>query len=153
EIVAINYLTDRTGGWIYAKTYSRRGVRQSEDEASEGRRLLGELLRRHEWVSRNYLLAMLTVANTSHGVDSSRLREIRALSASLADNEPSFQPLRGKIHSKPDAGDAGRIEKFVEEKRPADSAGFEKLSQLIRAEYADGESAATESLEKGSDRR
>src|SRR6185436_3025496 len=104
EIIAINYLTNRANGWIYAKTYARRGVRQSEDEDSEGRRLLGDRRHRNEWVSRNYLLSMLAVANTPHGVDSSRLREIRALSASLADAEPKFQQLRGKIHSKPDAG-------------------------------------------------
>ena len=109
EIVAVNYLTNRANGWIYARTYARRGVRQSEDEDSEGRRLVGELLRRHEWVSRNYLLAMLVVANTAHGVESSRLREIRSLSASLADGDPSFQPLRGKIHSKPDVGDVGGL--------------------------------------------
>ena len=152
EIIAINYLTNRADGWIYAKTYARRGVRQSEDEDSEGRRLLGELLHQHEWVSRNYLLAMLTVANTSHGVDNNRLREIRALSASLADAEPRFQPLRGKIHSKPDVGDTDRVEQFVKEKQPADRDGFEKLLQLMRAEYAEAEAAANQSFEKGAER-
>ena len=76
---------------------------------------------------------MLAVANISHGLDSRRLREIRALSASLADAEPAFQPLRGKIHSQPDGGDADRVEQFVKEKQPADRAGFDKLLQLIRA--------------------
>jgi hypothetical protein len=152
EIIAINYLTNRADGWIYAKTYARRGVRQSEDEDSQGQKLLSELLRQHEWVNRNYLLAMLTVANTSHGVDTGRLREIRALSASLANAEPSFQPLRGKIHSKPDAGDIARVEQFVKEKGPADRAGFDKLLQLMRAEYAEDESAAKHDFEKGADR-
>ena len=59
EIVAINCLTNRANGWIYTKTYARRGVRQSEDEDAEGRSLLGE---------------------------------IRALSASLADADPSTTP-------------------------------------------------------------
>jgi rifampicin phosphotransferase len=152
EIVAINYLTNRADGWIYKKTYARRGVRQSEDEDAEGLRLLGELLSRHEWVSRNYLLAMLVTANTSHGVDNGRLREIRALSASLAAAEPAFQPLRGKIHSKPDAGDVARVEQFVREKKPADQAGFEKLLQLMRAEYAEAETAANKNFEGGADR-
>ncbi len=152
EIVAINYLSNRANGWIYAKTYARRGVRQSEDEDSEGRRLLTELLRRHEWVSRNYLLAMLAVANTAHGVDSNRLREIRALSASLADANPSFQQLRGKIHSKPDAGDVERVEQYLKEKAPADRTGFEKLLQLMRAEYSEAATTAKESFEKGSER-
>ena len=133
--VASNYLINRADGWIYAKTFTRRGVRQSEDEDSEGRRLLGELLSRHEWVERNYLLAMLTVANTPHGVDSGRLREIRALSALLANAEPSFQPLRGKIHSRPDADDVARVEEYIKEKQPKDRTGFDKLVGLMKAEY------------------
>jgi hypothetical protein len=95
---------------------------------------------------------MLAIANTPHGVDSSRLREIRALSASLADADVRFQPLRGKIHSKPDQGDIARVEQFVKEKAPDDREGFEKLVQLMRAEYAEAETAAKESFEKSADR-
>src|SRR5512139_3052830 len=40
EQVMLDYLVGRHDGWIYAKTYSRRGVRQAEDEEKEGRRLL-----------------------------------------------------------------------------------------------------------------
>jgi hypothetical protein len=140
ELVMIDYLTARSNGWIYARTYSRRGVRQAEDEESEGRRLLTVLLTHHEWVAPNYLLAMLTVAAVPHGAQTSRVREIRALSASLADAMPAFQPLRGKIHSHPAAADVESLEKFIAEKRPADSDGFAKLLALMKAEY-NGESS------------
>ena len=40
----------------------------------------------------------------------------------------------------------------MKEKGPADRAGFEKLLQLMRAEYAEAETAANESFEKGADR-
>lgn len=152
EIITINYLTGRADGWIYAKTYSRRGVRQSEDEEPAARRLLAEMFSRKEWVARNYLLAVLLVANTAHGADTPRLRDIRALTASLGDANPAFQPLRGKIHSKPDSSDIARVQEFVKEKRPADVAGFEKLIQLMQAEYNEAASADAGSFEGGADR-
>ena len=152
EMITINYLTGRADGWIYAKTYSRRGVRQSEDEEPAARRLLAEMFSRKEWVARNYLLAVLVVANTPHGADTPRLREIRALTANLGDANPAFQPLRGKIHSKPESSDIARVEEFVKEKKPADTAGFEKLIQLMQAEYNEAASADAGSFEGGAAR-
>lgn len=135
QMVMLDYLNGRADGWIYAKTFSRRGVRQAEDEEKEGRRLLGALLGRHDWVARNYLLAMQAVAAIPHGAQTGRAKEIRALSASLADALPSFQPLRGKIHSRPEPGDIAAVEEFVRQKKPADEAGFAKLIELMKAEY------------------
>ncbi len=152
QTIAINYLTGRADGWIYAKTYSRRGVRQSEDEEPAARRLLAEIFARKDWVARNYLLAVLVVANTPHGADTPRLRDIRALTASLGDANPAFQPLRGKIHSKPESADIARVREFLKEKKPADTAGFEKLIQLMQAEYEDAASADAGSFEGGADR-
>ena len=40
----------------------------------------------------------------------------------------------------------------MKEKGPADRAGFEKLLQLMRAEYAEAATAAKESFEKGAER-
>jgi hypothetical protein len=137
ELVMLDYLNARANGWIYAKTFSRRGVRQAEDEEREGRRLLLALLGRHDWVARNYLLALQVVAAVPHGVETGRVKEIRALSASLADAMPSFQPLRGKIHSRPESGDVAAVEAFVKEKQPTDAAGFGRLLELMRAEYAE----------------
>lgn len=135
EMILLNYLVERDDGWIYAKTYSRRGVRQAEDEAKEGRRLLAALLSDHEWVKRNYLLAMLTAAVTPHGLDTTRVRRIRSLSATLGEQDRRFQPLRGKIHSNPDAGDAARVEQFIRENRPADPAPYRELIAMIKEEY------------------
>jgi hypothetical protein len=137
ELVMLDYLIARTNGWIYAKTFSRRGVRQAEDEERAGRRLLGELLARHDWVARNYLLALQTVAAVPHGVQTGRVNEIRALSASLASAMPSFQPLRGKIHSRPEARDIEALESFIQRENPADAAGFSRLVSLMKAEYGD----------------
>lgn len=135
EIVMRDFLSARRNGWVYARTFARRGVKQVEDEEAEGRRLLATLLGRHDWVAGNYLLTMQLVAAVPHGVASSRTREIRSLSASLAEAMPAFQPLRGKIHSQPEAGDIAVVEEFVRTKKPDNEAGFSKLLELMRAEY------------------
>ncbi len=135
EMIMLNYLTERDHGWIYSKTYSRRGVRQAEDEAKEGRRLLSALLSDHEWVARNYLLAMLTAAATPHGQESNRVKRIRSLSAALAEEDRSFQPLRGKIHSKPEPDDVAKVESFVRDRKPANSAAYQELIRLMKEEY------------------
>ncbi len=137
EVVMLDYLTARDEGWIYASTFSRRGVRQAEDEASEGRRLLMALLARHDWVAKHYLLALQVVAATPHGADTSRIREIRALSAKLAEALPAFQPLRGKIHSRPETRDIEAVREFVSKNSPADAEGFHKLIALMEQEYGE----------------
>ncbi len=135
EMIMLDYLVDRHDGWIYAKTYSRRGIRQAEDEEKEGRRLLAGLLSDHAWVEKNFLLAILTAGATPHGQDSTLVRKIRALSAQLADEDRRFQPLRGKIHSKPEAADIAQIEAFVAKNQPANTQGFAQLVQMMREEY------------------
>ncbi len=135
EMVMLSYLVERDNGWIYAKTYARRGVRQAENEAREGRRLLSALLADHAWVERNFTLAMLVAAATPHGQDSNRVVRIRTLSAALADQDRRFQPMRGKIHSMPEPSDVAKVEAFVAEKRPANVDGFQELIGLMREEY------------------
>lgn len=135
EMLMLSYLIERHHGWIYAKTYARRGVRQAENEAREGRRLLSTLLRDHAWVEKNYTLAMLAVTATPHGQDSSRVARIRTLSATLAGEDRRFQPLRGKIHSMPEAADVAKVELFVKEKQPSNVKGFQELIGLMREEY------------------
>jgi hypothetical protein len=152
QAVMLDYLNGRANGWIYAKTFSRRGVRQAEDEEREGRRLLLALLARHDWVGRHYLLALQAVAAIPHGTQTSRVKEIRALSASLADGMSSFQPLRGKIHSRPEAGDVQAVEEFVRQKQPGDAAGFEKLIALMKAEYGADETSGDFDLAKSAAR-
>jgi hypothetical protein len=135
EMLMQHYLIARDSGWIYAKTFARRGVRQAEDEAKEGRRLLGTLLSDHAWVKKNYLLAMLAVSVTPHGQESSRVGRIRTLSAALAEEDRRFQALRGKIHSRPEPDDVEKVEEFVREKRPSNQEGYKTLVQLMREEY------------------
>jgi hypothetical protein len=152
ETVMIDYLTARAGGWIYARTYARRGVRQAEDEEREGRRLLVQLLDEHAWVQRHYLLAVLAVSVTPHGANAGRLREIRALSTQIAEKDPRFQPLRGKIHSRPEASDASRVEEYLRAQKPADPQPALKLIELIRAEYSPAAIPAGWNFYAGADR-
>ena len=152
EMVLHEFLSGRTGGWIWGKTYARRGVRQAEDEERAGRRLLGRLLANPKWVERNYLLALLATEATPHGVETSNIRKIRSLSAALAEKNPQFQPIRGKIHSKPESSDIGRVERFLRERKPADTSGFDELLALMRSEYARPRAPAGWSFAKGAAR-
>ncbi|MBI4889011.1 MAG: hypothetical protein HY821_00210 [Acidobacteria bacterium] len=152
EFILRDYLASRARGWIYAKTYSRRGVMQAEDEEGDGRKLLAQMLAQHEWVQKHYLLAMQVVAAVPHGAQTSRVREIRSLSASLADALPAFQPLRGKIHSRPEQADIGDVEAFIAKYQPKDAAGFAKLVALMKAEYNAGETGAAFDLKGQAER-
>ena len=152
EMAMLDYLVTREDGWIYAKTYLRRGVRQAEDEEREGRRLLTELLSDGEWVRTHYLLAMLTVGATPRARQTSRVRQIRALSASLADTNPRFQAIRGKIHSSPSPKDIDEVKTFVATMKPANPDGFSKLIALMEAEYGNDGHAVAASLEAGAQR-
>lgn len=152
ELVMLDFLNDRTNGWIYAKTYRRRGVRQAEDEEREGRRLLTALLSRHDWVARHYLLALQVVAAVPHGAQTGRVKEIRALSARLGEAFPSFQPLRGKIHSRPEPADVAAVEAFMARNPDADPDGFAKLLALMKAEYSEPNAPAVFDLSQQADR-
>lgn len=152
QLVMLDYLSSRQNGWIYAKTYARRGVRQAEDEQKEGRRLLASLLNDADWVRSHYLLAMLTVSATPRARETNRLRQIRALSASLADALPSFQPLRGKIHSQPEPADIAAVKQFVERVKPANAEGFQKLIGLMESEYSDATRPPAASLAEAAER-
>jgi hypothetical protein len=135
QMVLFEFLNGATDGWIYRKTYSRRGVRQVEDEERAGRRLLAQLLENHEWVRRNYLLAMLAGAATPHGAQTSNLRKIRSLSAALAAANSRFQSIRGKIHSKPEAEDVELVARFIREQKPENADRYADLLKLMQEEY------------------
>ncbi len=135
QMILIDFLEGGANGWIYGKTYARRGVRQAEDEERAGRRLLIRLLEDFEWVERNYLLTILVGEVTPHGLETSNLRRIRSLSAALAAEDSRFQAIRGKIHSKPEASDVERVAAFIRDRKPANTEGFNELLGLMREEY------------------
>lgn len=145
EMVLLDYLGNRDDGWIYKTALLRRGVRQAEDEEKAARALLSTLLADPQWVEKNYGLVVQVATVAPHGLDTSRTRRIRALSASLADQDSRFTALRSKIHSKPGPEDAGSVRDFVAASKPANKAGFEELIALLQAEYVQpdfGKSAA-----------
>lgn len=136
QIVLLDYLVTAEDGWIYRRAFQRRGVRQAEDEEAAARRLLRQLLQDPAWVGPNYLLALQLAAALPHGIDTVRTRRIRALSTALADQDQRFLPLRAKIHSRPGPEDIAAVESFIQQRQPADPAGFRELLELMRAEYS-----------------
>lgn len=136
QIVLLDYLMTTNDGWIYKRTWSRRGVRQAEDEEASARRLLRQLLQDPVWLEPNYLLALQLTATLPHGIDTARVRRIRALSTELADQNPSFFSLRAKIHSRPGPEDISAVEAFVRQQNPTPPDRFHDLVRLMRDEYS-----------------
>ncbi len=134
-MVLEKYLIENDDGWVLRKARFYRGARQIEDEQKFGRQLLIELLRDPEWNRRHYSLANELVRVVPHGRDTSIARKARALAQEIAELDPRFQPLRVKIHSLPDAGDAGLVKKFLETQSPPPEAAA-KLRELLQV-YAE----------------
>jgi hypothetical protein len=136
QIVLLDYLNTTRDGWIYKRTWQRRGVRQAEDEEAAARSLLRQLLQDPGWLEPNYLLALQLTATLPHGIDTARVRRIRAVSTELADQNPAFLPLRAKIHSRPGPEDIPAVEAFVRQQRPSPPDRFLELVRLMRDEYS-----------------
>jgi hypothetical protein len=136
QIVLLDYLNTTRDGWIYKRTWTRRGVRQAEDEEAAARRLLRQLLQDPDWLEPNYLLALQLTATLPHGIDTARVRRIRAVSTELADQNPAFFALRAKIHSRPGPEDIPAVEAFVRQQNPSPPDRFLELVRLMRDEYS-----------------
>jgi len=136
ELVLERYLVEVDRGWVYRQARSYRGARQIEDEEKAGRELLQGLLGNPEWVARNYFLLTRLVQAVPHGVPDSGVLKIRALAASIANQDPRFQPIRAKIHSQPSSADLSAVEKFIAERKPADVKQLNELVDLLRRQYS-----------------
>jgi hypothetical protein len=115
QMVIEHFLASVDDGWILRRALFYRGAIQEEDERAGGRDLLVALSGRPEWITLRYAGLRAGVALLPHGRDSASIQRIRQLSTSLADQDPGFIILRGKIHGTPDAGDARRVRDYAAE--------------------------------------
>lgn len=126
------YLIDVADGWVLAKARFYRGRIQVEDEEAAGTALLSEMLSEKDWLRENFLLAREAVRTIPHGAGEDRTRTVRNLAQALADQDRAFSALRTKIHTAPDAGDAGRVRQWAKaaEKRGAPPELLAKAEEL-----------------------
>jgi hypothetical protein len=136
QMLVERYLVAVDDGWILRRASSYRGAIQAEDELAGARALLVELAGRNEWLDTRYALLRIGARLLPHGEDSASVQQIRQVSASLADRDAGFEPLRAKIHGAPDAADAQRVRDYAASNAPAAlRQEYESLAAEIDAVY------------------
>ncbi|MFV1973845.1 MAG: PEP/pyruvate-binding domain-containing protein [Thiohalobacterales bacterium] len=113
QILIEKYLVTVDDGWILRRALFYRGAIQEQDERDGGRNLLLALSARPEWIGLHYPALRIGVRVLPHGKDTASAQKVRQVSASLAEQDPGFKELRGKIHGTPEASDAERVRDYA----------------------------------------
>ncbi len=136
QILIEQFLIATDNGWILRKARYYRGALQAEGELRGARRLLIALLGDRRWRTRGYTPIRLAARLLPHGRENRSVTEIRELSADLSRRDPSFMPLRNKIHVRPQAADAEMVSDYLEQVHdPRLRADYERLVALIDEVY------------------
>jgi hypothetical protein len=146
QMVLEQYLVSTDDGWIFRRAQYYRGALQPEDESKGGRELLRAATAEPAWRTARFALLREAVRFFPHGLRLAPVSEMRQLSRTIAEADPAFEPLRTKIHVRPDAGDAQRVRQYAAQRgQKRLSADYEKLAVFIQ-EVFQARSARTELL-------
>lgn len=137
-ILLEKFLTTIDDGWIFHRAQYYRGAMQAEDETAAGRAILLALLKQDELLEQRYLLVREAVRFIPHDGPNALLTEIRGLSTRLAALDTNFQPLRAKIHVRPQRQDAEAVREYAKQlaQRPELLKLSVELALSIEAAYA-----------------
>lgn len=127
------YLIEAQDGWVLRRALEYRGRVQAEDETAAGRELLIRVLGTGAWLRDNYLLVHELARTIPHHGGADRTRSIRRLSQEIAERDPSFEPLRVRIHGTPGAGDAPAVRSWIE-RRPSLSEPLARQARTLAEE-------------------
>lgn len=128
-ILLERYLVAEDNGWILRRARYYRGAFQVENEYAAADAILAALASRPQ-PARDFLLlrqAALLLPRLREGVTVTRAHE---LSSSLATLDADFVPLRNKLHSQPDAADAGRVRDYARTHQRTEPE-FDMLAQAL----------------------
>ncbi|MGD2056002.1 MAG: PEP/pyruvate-binding domain-containing protein [Gammaproteobacteria bacterium] len=114
QLLIEKFLITVDDGWIFRRAQYYRGAIQEEDEREGARRLLQALSAQPEWIGVRYPALRIGARMLSHGRDTASVLKVRQLSASLSEQDPAFDVLRGKIHGTPQASDARLVRDYAE---------------------------------------
>ncbi|MGD8999947.1 MAG: PEP/pyruvate-binding domain-containing protein [Granulosicoccaceae bacterium] len=146
QILLERYLIAADDGWIFRGARYYRGALQIEDELAGARRLLVAVARAGRGQPRDYVLLRTAAKLLAHGEETADLARVRNLSSQLGEQDPGFEKLRNKIHSQPDAGDAGRVRQYLQQAPSQLQPDYALLASAIdavfRAEKLDARLAA-----------
>jgi hypothetical protein len=148
QILVERFLVDLDQGWIFRGALSYRGAFQVEDEERGARALIDAMLADPAWhAPERFLLLRETVRLLPLEHDAVTASTVRRMSTDIAKTDKSFEPLRAKIHGRPDAGDAEKVREYAATSgKPAIAPQYQDLAGLIDELYAPR--AAAESLER-----
>ena len=138
QVLVERFLIDADQGWILRGAYGYRGALQAEDEAKGARDLVLAMLADPAWRStERFLMLRETVRLLPLEGDTVTASKVRRLATDVATTDKGFEPIRAKIHGKPDAGDSQRVREYADAKgKPAAAAKYAELATLIDELYA-----------------
>jgi len=132
SILLEKFLIDYDEGWIFRKAQFYRGAFQVEDEEKAGREILNRLLTDKDWLNNRFGLIVDTARILPHGIATPLVGKIRTLATTINKKDNKFQPLRSKIHGRPDSRDAERVREFKSKYgRKSTNKNLEELATLI----------------------
>jgi hypothetical protein len=132
QMLLEQFLIEADDGWIYRRARYYRGALQVEDEARGGRALLLALVSDADQSKEPFVVLREAARFIPHGSRSAPVTEMRELSRRLAEDDPSFEALRTKLHVRPEAADAQRVREYAAGKGdPALRQDYENLAAAI----------------------
>ncbi|MFP4070874.1 MAG: PEP/pyruvate-binding domain-containing protein [Desulfovibrionales bacterium] len=145
QMIVERFLIAADDGWIMRGARSYRGALQEGDERAGGRELLLVLAKDPSWKTDGFPVLREAVRTLPHGKHTSGITELRQLAATIAETDEHFQPLRNKLHTSPDAGDAQRIREYA---RQSESAGaeYDELAGMVEEFFLPGDLGEYEDL-------
>jgi hypothetical protein len=147
QMLLEQFLIEADDGWILRRARYYRGALQAEDEANSGRALLLELASDPGWRNNRFILLREAVRFIPHGHRGAPITEMRQLSRTLAEKDSHFEPLRIKLHVKPEASDAQRVRGYAGAKGVPELADdYAHLAEVIETVFRSRDIAAEVSL-------
>ncbi len=138
QVLVERFRVDADQGWIFRGAYGYRGAFQAEDEEKGARDLVMAMLADPAWhTTERFFLLRETVRLFPLEDDTVTASKVRRLATDVATADRGFEPIRAKIHGRPDAGDAARVRTYAETNgQPAVATRYAELATQIDDLYA-----------------
>ncbi len=137
QILLEQFLILADDGWILRKARYYRGALQAETEARVGRKLLEEMVKKQVWRQDRFPV-LRESARLLPGTDGRDKMHslVRQQALDFAKEDPDFEPIRIKIHVKPEASDAELVLKHIDKAKPELQGTYMQFAQSINSLYS-----------------
>jgi len=149
QMLIERFLVEADDGWILRQARYYRGAFQEEDERKGARALLLKMAAQPAWVGYRYLFLRTTAGLVPHGLETSSVKAVRQLAATLSDRDPPFKPLRNKIHGRMARADAAAVDAYAAQLPENRRTDYLRLAAQIRALFDENFGARLSSLAQG----